>query len=31
VLAYLTNLQPGIDAGIRHVGAVGNAVLAACG
>ena len=31
VLAYLSSLQEGIDAGIRHVGAVSDAVLAACG
>ena len=30
VLAYLTSLQTGIDAGISHVGAVSDAVLAAC-
>jgi CubicO group peptidase (beta-lactamase class C family) len=30
VMAYLSDLQPGIDVGIRHVGDVSDAVLAAC-
>ena len=31
VLAYLSNLQPGIDGGLEHVGTVSDAVLAAYG
>jgi CubicO group peptidase (beta-lactamase class C family) len=30
-MAYLSNVQPGIDSGIRHVGEVSDAVLAAFG